>query len=357
MRPVERISLIIPMLNEAGHIEPLVGDIAAQDFSGGLEVFVADGGSTDGSVELLRSAAERAGLSVTILPNPDRWVSAGLNACIRASSGDLLVRLDCHTRYPSGYLRLVAQAAEETDAWNIGGLVIPVGRTQMERAVVCAMDSPFGGVHWTRHGRNSGRVEVDILHCGAYRPEGFERVGLFDESLVRDQDDDMAVRLRRAGGEIVLDTAIESHYIPRGSLGAAFRQYYEYGVWKVPVMLKHRRVVSARSLAPIAFLASTALLAVSAIWLPAARWLLGAELGVYVFSALGFAATSIRRHEESLRLLPRVIAVFPTIHLSYGLGMLRGWARAALRPSAAVSRQPMGALPGSISGHDGERSR
>src|SRR3954453_9041070 len=97
---IERISVIAPMLNEAAHVEQLVEDVAAQTFTGEIEVFVADGGSTDGGDQLLLGAAQRLGVHVTLLENPDRWVSYGLNACIRRATGDLIVRLDCHSRYP-----------------------------------------------------------------------------------------------------------------------------------------------------------------------------------------------------------------------------------------------------------------
>src|SRR5438270_7323366 len=123
------------MRNEAAHIEGFVSDLAGQDFDGEVEIFVADGASSDDSVARLESAAARHGLVLTVVPNPQRWVSYGLNACIRRASGDLIVRLDCHSSYPADYLRRCAIAAEETDALNVGGLFEPVGRTPMERAV------------------------------------------------------------------------------------------------------------------------------------------------------------------------------------------------------------------------------
>ena len=327
-KPVTRISVIVPMLNEADHIEALVAALGAQDWDGGLEVLVADGGSTDGSRELLTSAARAEDLELELLDNPAGWVSAGLNACIRKASGDLIVRVDCHSRYPSDYLSACARAAEETGAWNVGGLVVAEGRTQPERAVACAMDSPFGGIGWTRHGASTLRSEVDTVTYGAFRPEAFERAGDFDESLGRNQDDELNLRLRRAGGTIVLDPSIRTYYVPRGSLPKVFRQYFEYGLWKVPVMLRHRRVLSARSLAPLAFVLSLLVLAPAAVFLPAARWLLLLEVVAYLAGALVFAAQSVKRRGESWRLLPRVVGTFGAFHVGYGLGMLAGWARA-----------------------------
>ena len=324
---IARVSVVAPMYNEADHIEHVVADIAAQDFDGELEFIVADGGSTDGSADLLVRAAERHGLEVHVIHNPDRWVSQGLNACIRAASGELVVRIDCHSRYPRNYVRNCVQAAAETGADNVGGVATPQGRTPTQRAVACAMDSAFGGIGWSRH-TGGERVEVDTVPFGAFRREAFSKVGLFDESLVRNQDDEFNLRLRLAGGRIVRDPAITLEYTPRGTFRSLFRQYYEYGRWKVPVMLKHRRVVSMRSLAPVALVASfLALTALSIVTHHAVAVLL-VELALYSAGAVAFGVGALRSRAENWRLLPRVVAAFPTIHVAYGLGMAAGWLRA-----------------------------
>jgi succinoglycan biosynthesis protein ExoA len=343
-RPVARISVIAPMLNEAEHVENLVADIAAQDWEGELEVFVADGGSTDGSVERLRAAAARRGVDVTVLENPERWVSYGLNRCIRAARGDLIVRIDCHSRYPSDYLRRCAVASEETGAENVGGILVPSGRTLTERAVAAAVDSAFGGVGWTRH-RTDERCEVDTVALGAFRPEAFDRAGLFDETLVRNQDDEFNLRLRRAGGRVVLDPSIRSYYTPRGSLRRLFRQYYEYGRWKAPVMRKHGQATSARSLVPGVFVLGLAALVHLSAWDPRAAALLALETTAYAALALGFSVACLRRRREPWSLLPRIVAVFPTMHLAHGLGMIAGWLRTVERRESA----PVGNAFGSTS--------
>jgi succinoglycan biosynthesis protein ExoA len=321
---VRRISVVAPMWNEARHIEQLVADLAAQDFDGEVELIVADGRSTDGSVDLLRAAAVRHGLALQVLDNPARWVSAGLNACIREATGDLIVRVDCHSGYPSDYLRRCALVAEETGADNVGGIFVPNGETDVERAVATAMDSPFGGIHWTRHG-DTGRHDVDTVPYGAFRPRAFELAGLFDETLVRNQDDEFNLRLRRAGGRIVLDPSIRIFYTPRGSLRRLFRQYFEYGLWKPAVMRKHGSVVSLRSLVPIAFVASLLALAVLAPFSRVALLMLGVEVGLYLLGALVFGLLAVRSKREQLRILPRVLAAFGTFHVAYGLGMTAGW--------------------------------
>jgi glycosyltransferase involved in cell wall biosynthesis len=312
------------MLNEAPYVEQVVSDIAAQDFEGHVEVIVADGGSTDDSVSLMLSAAKRREVRMSIVENPAGWVSQGLNLCIAQANGDLLVRLDCHSRYPPDYLRLCAEASEASGAENVGGVVLASGRTAMERAVACAMDSAFGGIGWTRHESAQERVEVDTVTFGAFRPEAFRQAGLFDESLRRNQDDEFNLRLRRAGGRIILDPAIRLFYTPRGSIRAVFRQYFDYGRWKIPVMRKHRRVLGLRSLAPVVLVLSLlALVVAAALWRPAA-WALVAEVVLYIAFAIVFGVAALRRRREPIRLLPRVLAAFAGFHIGYGLGMLRG---------------------------------
>lgn len=331
---IRRISVVVPLRNEAEHIEALVRDIAAQDVAGDVELLVADGASSDGSVDRLRAAAKWYGVDLTVFDNPDRWVSHALNICIRATRGDLIVRLDCHSRYPADYLRRCIEAAEETGAENVGGVFVPTGRTPTERAVACAMDSPFGGIHWTRHGHD-GRVEVDTVPYGAFRPEAFRLAGLFDETLVRNQDDEFNLRLRRAGGRVVLDPSIRVFYTPRGTFRSLFRQYYQYGRWKPAVMRKHRVPTSARSLVPAIFVASLLMLAPLGLRFRPASRVLAVETGAYGVGALVFGVAAVRRRREPWTLLLRVVVAFPTFHVAHGLGMLIGLVRARPRRSQA----------------------
>jgi succinoglycan biosynthesis protein ExoA len=323
----DRVSVIVPMLNEAGHVENLVADLAAQDYAGALEVIVADGGPSDGSVEKLEQAARRAGLDLTVVDNPRRWVAPGLNRCLEHATGELVVRLDCHARYPPDYLSACARVSRETGAANVGGLFTVRGGTPLERAFACALDSPFGGHNWTR--RREERHDADTVFCGAFRRDALERAGRYDESLAVTEVEDLNTRLRRLGERVVFDPTIRLIYIPRGSLRRVVVQYYRYGLWKVPVVVKHRQVVSARSLVPLAFVGSLALLGVAATQSPAARRLLALEAALYSAGAVGFAAEALRRRGESWRLLPLVVAHFPTFHVAHGLGGLHGWLRVA----------------------------
>lgn len=318
------------MVNEAHNVERLVSDLGAQDFLGEVEILVADGGSTDGSVELLRASADRARLAITILENPGRLVAHGLNRCIARATGDLIVRLDCKSHYPSDYLRRSAIASQETGAWTVGGLLLTDGRTPTECAVGCAMASPFGGLGWTRR-TGVRRVEVDTVYLGAFRPEVFQRAGLFDPAMGDDHDEELNIRVRQAGGRVVSDPTIRAYYTPPASFQRVFSRYFSYGFYKVAVMAKHRRVVTMRSLAPMAFLASSAVLGSAAPRFPWARRVLAAELALYAAAASAFGVASIAKRGDRWALLPRVIAIFPTFHIAYALGMAEGFRRAINR--------------------------
>ena len=323
---ITRVSVIVPMRNEEAHIEGLLADIGAQTFTGELELLVADGASIDRSVERLRAAAVRHGLPLTLIRNPERLIPHALNACIRRARGELIVRMDCRARYPRDYVERCIAAAEETSAWNVGGRTIPVGRTRTERAITCATDSPFGGIGWTRLAGAAGRVEVDTVYCGAFRRDVFDRIGLFDEALPRNEDEDLNFRIRRAGGQVIIDSRIKVFYTPKGSVAELFRQYSGYGRGKVDLMRKHGRPLTVRSLVPLAFIGTLAVLAPLAIRSDRARALLLAELAGYSSCAVGFGLLAIARRRESLRLLPHVVVAFPALHTGYGSGMIRGLA-------------------------------
>jgi hypothetical protein len=231
----------------------------------------------------------------------------------------------------------------------VGGIIIAKGRTPVERAVASAMDSAFGGIGFYRVlGRSGsplkdlaaafgvsranrrearGRVETDTLTFGAFRHEAFEIAGLFDESLRRNQDADFNLRVRQAGGRVVLDPAIRVFYTPRGSIASVFRQYHDYGYWRTEVMMKHRELPSPRTLTPLVFVASLVILTPSAARSSIARRLLTIELGLYSTLAVGAAVAALRRRKESFRLLPIVTAAFPAFHLGSGTGMFRGLVR------------------------------
>ena len=287
---IRTVSVIVPCRNERAHIAPFCADLARQTLPEGwaLQVLIADGCSDDGTRERLQSLCA-SDPRLQLIDNPHRIVSSGLNRAIDAACGEVIVRMDVHTAYATNYIAECLAALKATGATCVGGPWQPVGIGWPQAAIALAFQSRFGS-----GGAASRRVDfsgpVDTVYLGAWRREELLRLGGFDESLVRNQDDELSLRIVRAGGGVWQSATIQSCYTPRGSFVALFRQFYQYGYWKVPVIRKHRLPASPRHLAPFAFVASLVGLALLAPWSMLAQGALAAVLVVYALAALANAA-------------------------------------------------------------------
>jgi len=335
------VSVVIPCRNEAFHIESCVRSMLCQEpVKGGFELIVADGMSDDGTRDvLLRLAREHPALRV--VDNVGRIVSTGLNTAIRAARGQIIIRADAHTGYASDYVRECVAVLEESGADNVGGPWSSVGDGYIGRAVAAAFHSPFGSGGARAHNRKHDGP-VDTVYLGCWRRSVLQRLGGFDEGLVRNQDDELNLRLRRAGGTIWQSTRIKSWYRPRNSLRGLFQQYLQYGYWKVRVIQMHRIPASWRHLVPTAFLLTLIALVFASAFSSAARLGLLLVLGAYLLSVL--AASAVTALSTEGKLWPVLPAVFACFHVAYGLGFLRGiWdfvirRRGPAKEMSAISR-------------------
>jgi glycosyltransferase involved in cell wall biosynthesis len=315
------ISAIIPCRNEKAHIESCVRSLLAQiPTEGGFEIIVSDGMSEDGTRAILKRFAEQD-TRLRIVDNPGKITPCGMNEGIRAARGRYIAIMGAHNRYAPDYLRKSIEVLEETRADNVGGAMHCEGFSYLQRAIAAAHHSSYsvGGARWHNP---SYEGPADTVFGGVYRREVFDRIGLFDEELVRNQDDELNLRLTRSGGKIWQSPRIRSWYHPRKSLGALFRQYLQYGYWKVRVIQKHRLPASVRHVVPGFFLIALIALSVASLaWTPA-YWLLFALGGVYLgFIGIGAATTAARR---GWSLFPAFFPVFACYHFGYGLGFLKG---------------------------------
>ena len=313
------VSVIVPCRNERAHIAAFCADLARQALPDGwaLQVLIADGRSDDGTRELLHSLCA-GDPRLQLIDNPQRIVSSGLNRAIDAARGEVIVRMDVHTAYATNYVAECLAALQATGATCVGGPWRPVGDGWPQAAIALAFQSRFGS-----GGAASRRVDVsgpvDTVYLGAWRREALLQLGGFDESLVRNQDDELNLRIVRAGGSVWQSAAIRSTYTPRGSFAALFRQFYQYGYWKVPVIRKHRLPASPRHLAPFAFVAAVAGLAALTPWSNLARAALASLLGVYAMAAL-FNAAALAQAPHRLRDTAGIAVAIACMHLGYGLG-------------------------------------
>ena len=331
------VSLIIPCHNEKDYIESCVQSLLAQDLPGGnFEIIVADGLSNDGTRDILAwLAGEYACLR--LVDNPGRIVSTGLNTAIRAARGKIIVRIDVHTLYAPDYVSQCIAVLQETGADNVGGPWVAHGTGYIGRAIAAAFQSPFavGGAR----GHNPHYTgPVDTVYLGCWRREVFDRIGLFDERLVRNQDDEFNLRLSRAGGLIWQSPRIKSWYHPRSSLRSLWQQYTQYGYWKGAVIQKHSLPASVRHLVPAVFVLTMLMLPIVALFWPWAWWIWGTLGMLYIIGNLAASVETARRSGLSLFLV--LPAVFVCYHLGYGYGFLHGiWDLIILRrtPAGAMS--------------------
>ena len=318
-----KVSVVVPCRNEAAHLRPFVASLLAQRLPPGLalQIVIADGRSDDGTREQLQALAA-AEPRLQWIDNPARITSAALNRAILAADGEIVVRMDVHTTYADDYVAQCVQALQQTGATCVGGPWRPVGEGTRQRAIAAAFGSRFGsGGAASRRLDHSG--EVDTVYLGAWWREALLRLGGFDEALVRNQDDELALRIVRGGGRVWQSAAIRSWYRPRDAFTALFRQFWQYGYWKVAVIRKHRLPAAPRQLAPFALVALLAGLAAAAPWWPPAAVALAGVLGLYAAAALGSAAAAVRPWRAPAVWLG-VAWAFVCMHFGYGLGFARG---------------------------------
>jgi glycosyltransferase involved in cell wall biosynthesis len=334
------VSVVIPERNEARHIEACLAAVFGQDYPGDrLEVIVVDGVSTDGTREILDRAAARDP-RVRLLDNPARIVPTAMNRGIAAARGAIVVRVDGHCIIQRDYVSRVVETLRRTGADGVGGTMSPVARTPFQGAVALATSTPFGVGNSAFHYAAQER-ESDSVYLGAYPAATFARWGGYDETLVRNQDDELNYRIRARGGRIVLNPDIRSSYTPRGTLRSLFSQYFQYGWWKPHVFVRVPRMISWRHLGPSAFVVVLMLLAAAGFFTPIAWGLLAAGLAAH---AAGSTAFCVGRPSPVPGLAAwRSVILVPlatlAMHVAYGLGLLLSL------PGALLAGRPAPAPP------------
>jgi len=338
-----RISIVVACRNEIRHMDGFLETLLAQDMTGiGWEAIIADGMSTDGTREMLDDYCA-GNPNIRVISNPGRIVSTGLNLAIRAAQGEIILRMDAHTYYAPDYCRCSVETLLTTGAENVGGPARTRAKGVVHRAISAAYHSRFstGGARF--HDENY-EGWVDTVPYGCWKKETLEQIGLFDEKLIRNQDDELNLRLIRAGGKIWQSPRIVSWYSPRTTVSGLFHQYFQYGFWKVMVIRKHRMPASWRHLVPAGFVAANVALAgasLVALMAGAPAWaaLFGGVwlmlVSTYVLAITGASVLAARR--SGWETLPWLPLVFGAYHFSYGFGFLAGMARVLTAPSSTFS--------------------
>ena len=317
-----KVSVIMPVRDEVGFIERSLRCVLDQEYPRELlEIFVVDGMSSDGTREAIMSL-QRAHPSVRLVDNPGRIVSTGLNAALKVATGEIIVRVDGHCEVPRDYVARCIEHLRDASVDGVGGFVHTIGGTTVARAIAATMSSPFGvGNSLFRTHQGTTKL-VDTIPFPAYRRSIMQRAGSFDEELVRNQDDEYNYRLRKLGARLLLAEDITSEYYSRGTLRSFWRQYFQYGYWKVRVLQKHPLQMRPRQFVPPVFIA---VLGASLVSWPFA------QIGGFVFTLVGgsylignVVASIITGKRHGWYMVPLFPLCFVILHFAYGLGFLYG---------------------------------
>lgn len=318
-----RVSIIVPCYNEQATIHELLEAIYQQTYPRAeMEVVIADGLSEDATREKIKDFQnEHPDLAVRIVDNTARTIPSGVNCAIRASVGEIIVRADAHSRPYPNYVERCLAALDAGLGDNVGGVwnIQPGSKSWMAESIAVAAAHPLGvGDAGYRIGAQAS--VVDTVPFGAFRCALIDKIGLFDESLLTNEDYEFNTRIRKAGGRVWLDPEIVTVYYARSTLSDLVRQYWRYGYWKLRMLRRYPDTLRWRQGLPPLFVTSLLGL-ILLVWWPPASWLLTLEIILYgtVLSLAGLQSALRHRRIYLFIGLPLSIAA---MHFAWGAGFL-----------------------------------
>lgn len=330
------VSVLVPVRNEERHIRETAAAMSAQTFGGSIEMLFADGRSEDRTREILLELAA-SDPRVRVLDNPNRHTASGLNICLRQARGEYVARMDAHTVYPERYLAAGVERLRRGDTDWVSGPAVPRGEGVVSRAVALALGSWLGrgaSRKWDESADGRGERELDTgVFGGVWRRKTVLDAGGWDERWPINQDSELASRFLARGGRLVCLSEMVGYYRPRDSVRSLSRQYFRYGFYRSQTFVRHPMSLRRSHLIPPAL---TGTLLASAIGprrlRRPARVVLGAYLACVAATGAEVAVREGKPREGAL-----MLGVLPTMHFSWGVGMLAGAARFGL-PLPALRR-------------------
>jgi cellulose synthase/poly-beta-1,6-N-acetylglucosamine synthase-like glycosyltransferase len=312
------VDVIVPALNAATTLDACLDAVLDQDYGGSIAVTVAVGPGRDATWQIAEARAA-ADPRVVVVANPTGRTPVGLNLAAAKGSAPIVARVDAQSILPPRYLKRAVETLRRTGAANVGGVQHPVGDNGLQRVIAVGMCSPFGAGP-ARFRRDGYEGPTDTVYLGVFRRDALEAVGLFDETLERNQDYELNWRLRDAGHQVWLDPTLVVTYRPRATFGRLASQYFQYGAWKRHVLRRNPRSLQPRQ--------TVAPLLVIGLMVSAVELLRGRARGFLLPGAYTAAALVVAR--DSRGSLPRksdrylLMAVFATMHVAWGAGFLFG---------------------------------
>lgn len=321
---VSKVSVIIPCYNEETTIQPLLDALYEQTYPReALEVVIADGNSQDNTLQRISAwQAHHPDLMVQVVLNPDRIIPAALNTAIRAASGEIIIRMDAHSKPQPDYIELSVKALEAGLGQNVGGVwdIHPGADIWIAQSIAAAAGHPIG-VGDARYRFTDQAGVVDTVPFGAFYRKLLDKIGMFDETLLTNEDYEFNARIRQANGKIWLEPRIRSVYYARKNLRELARQYWRYGYWKWQMLKRYPETVRWRQALPPLFVLAMILLTILAPFLPIALWALIGLTSLYLIILL-LAGLQLAVSKKKPALVLGVPLAIATMHFAWGAGFL-----------------------------------
>ena len=334
------VSVVIPVRNEHKYIRACLDSVLRQDYPRDRhEVLLAVGPSTDDTEAIIGEYEVRYD-HIHMLKNPRGTISCGVNIGIRAAKGEYIVRLDAHTEFDEYYISKCIEYLLKTGAENVGGPTAVKGKNPIQRAVAAAYDSPFALGGGKQHIKNYEGYS-DTVSFGAFKKSTAEKVGLFDENLILNEDDDFNFKICEAGGKIFISSKIYSTYYPRDTYSGLIKQYFGYGLWKVAVIKKHHKPARISHLVPMLFVLFLVIGGLLSCFSRSFRKYYAGVIGLYGLMDAGASFTlKIEDNPDGIMLRLRLMVIHLLLHVSYGCGFIAGIFKFGLQwnPSGRVIR-------------------
>jgi len=319
------VTIIVPCRNEEKFIAKCLDSVLQQNYpQEKIEVFAIDGQSEDKTREVIKKYTEKYNF-IKLLDNPKKITPAGLNIGIINAKGEMIIIMGSHAKYEKKYISKCVNTIKEYGADNVGGVLKtrPSKNTLIAKTIARCLSNIFGvGSSHFRKGLNK-ITEVDSLFGGCYRKKVFIKIGLFNEKLIRSQDMELSVRLKKAGGKILLNPEIVSYYYPKSTLKDFFKHNFTDGIWAIYPFKITGVPLKIRHMIPLFFILSLLTTLLLGILFPLFLYLFLFILGLYLMFNL-FFSIKITLKEKNIKYLILMPITFACRHFGYGLGSFWG---------------------------------
>ena len=317
------LSVIVPIYQEEKYIYKCIDSMLSQDYpKDDLEIILVDGMSKDRTREIVATYTAKYPF-IRMIDNPERIAPCAMNRGIKEAKGDIIMRLDAHVYYPKNYFSLLVEKLNELPgAENVGALcnTLPVNDSITAQSIAAVLSSSFGmGNSHFRVGADK-EMEVDTVPFGCFHRSIFDKVGLYDEELVRNQDDELNARIIKAGGKIYLIPQLVCEYYARDTAKKVYKMFYQYGVFKPLVNKKLGSPATVRQFFPLFFVLGLLVGPVVCLFLPVLWWAYFAVIMLWFILATSFSL----KDSKSLKRILTQNWIYFVVHFGYGWGYIVG---------------------------------